>query len=764
MAASKATPATSPPAASSSSSDGAGGKDKPAAPAPRRWPRVKTPTVLQMEAVECGAAALGIILAYYGRIVPLEELRVACGVSRDGSNAANLLKAARAYGLTAKGYYQEVETLQTLRPPLIIFWNFCHFLVVEGFGKDKVFLNDPATGPRTVTWDEFDASFTGIAIACEPGPEFKRGGRKPNLLVSLYRRLARSAPAVTYVVIAGLALTALGLVIPAFTRTFLDQILVADQDWIVPLLVAMGVATVLRALATALQQHCLLRLEAKLAVEMAGGFLRHLLSLPVEFFMQRHAGDLNTRMAINDRVARLLAGDLGNALLNVVVIGFYALLMAQYDIVLTVLGVTIALVNFLALRYISRQRIDNSQRLLTDRGKLNSVTVGGMQTIETIKATGGESDFFARWAGHHVKFLNSQERAGAVIQSLNALPPLLMALSTAAILTLGGFRVMEGVLSIGMLVAFQALMTSFLTPVNQMVTLGGTLQDVEGDMNRLDDVFRYRPDPQVAAPATASALDFPPKLAGYLELRGVTFGYSRLAPPLIEGLHLSLKPGDRVALVGGSGSGKSTVAKLVAGLYEPWEGEILFDGRSRATIPRSVLTSSVAMVDQDIFLFEGTVRDNLTLWDSTIPETDVVQAAKDACIHADIVSRPGGYDHFVEEMGRNFSGGQRQRLEIARALAGNPTILVLDEATSALDPLTEQLIDEALRRRGCTCLIVAHRLSTIRDCDEIIVLERGKVVQRGTHDEMIRVDGPYATLIRSEEYKREGTGSVLERL
>jgi NHLM bacteriocin system ABC transporter peptidase/ATP-binding protein len=716
-----------------------------------------------MEAVECGAAALGIILGYYGRIVPLEELRLACGVSRDGSKASNLAQAARGYGLIAKGYYQEVETLQAWRPPFIVHWSFNHFLVVEGFGKDRVYLNDPATGPRTVTWDEFDASFTGVALTCEPGPEFRKGGSKPNLLVGLYRRLASSAPAVAHVVVAGLALTAMGLVIPSFTRTFVDQILVADQDWIVPLLVTMGVAAILRAAATGLQQHYLLRLEAKLAVEMAGGFLRHLLHLPVEFFMQRHAGDLTMRVAINDRVARLLAGDLGNALLNVVVIGFYALLMMQYDGVLATLGVVIAWVNFLALRYISRQRVDNSRRLLTDRAKLTSITVGGMQTIESIKATGAESDFFARWAGHHVKFLNSQARAAVVIQSLTALPTLLMSISTAVILTLGGFRVMEGVLSIGMLTAFQALMTSFLTPVNQMVTLGGTLQDVEGDISRLDDVLGYTPDPQVAAGSvfdTAHA----PKLAGYLEVRGMTFGYSRLAPPLVEGLDLTLKPGERVALVGGSGSGKSTVARLVAGLYQPWEGEVLVDRKPRASIPRSVLTNSLAMVDQDIFLFEGTVRDNLTLWESSIPEADVVQAARDASIHADIASRPGGYDHIVEEMGRNFSGGQRQRLEIARALAGNPSLLVLDEATSALDPLTEQAIDEALRRRGCTCLIVAHRLSTIRDCDEIIVLERGKVVQRGSHDQMIRVPGPYATLIGSEGYAKRGTQSVLDRI
>jgi ABC-type bacteriocin/lantibiotic exporter with double-glycine peptidase domain len=468
-------------------------------------------------------------------------------------------------------------------------------------------------------------------------------------------------------------------------------------------------------------------------------------------------------VGINDRVAWLLAGDLANTGLNLLVIAFYALLMLQYDALLAGLGIVTALLNLVALRYAARRRVDLSQRLLIERAKLVSVTVGGIQTIETIKASGREGDFFTRWAGHHARVVNSQQRAGLVTHAMAAVPVLLTALNTAALLTLGGLRVVEGALSIGMLVAVQSLMASFLTPVTQLVTLGGTLQDVEGDMSRLDDVLHYRVDRSADAPRLAGA-PASPRLEGYLELRDVTFGYSQLEPPLIQGLSLSLKPGDRVALVGGSGSGKSTVARLVAGLYAPWAGAILFDGRPRASISRAVLTASVATVDQDIFLFEGTVRDNLTLWDASIPEADLVQAAQDAAIHADLIARPGGYDHVVQEGGRNFSGGQRQRLEIARALAGDPALLVLDEATSALDPLTEQSIDAALRRRGCTCLIVAHRLSTIRDCDEIIVLDGGQVVQRGTHDEMVGVPGPYATLIHSEAYRQDDPELVLERL
>jgi NHLM bacteriocin system ABC transporter peptidase/ATP-binding protein len=716
-----------------------------------------------MEAVECGAAALGIVLASYGRYVPLEELRLACGVSRDGSKASNMVKAARRYGMTAQGYRKEPTALPAMGFPLIVFWNFNHFLVVEGYGRGKVYLNDPASGPRVVTADEFDLGFTGVVLVCRPGPDFQKGGQKPSLLPALGRRLSGSAVAVAYLLLAGLAAVLLGMIIPAFSRVFVDKVLVGGQDWIIPLLIGMGLAAVMRAAVNWLQQYYLLRLEARLAAGMSGRFFWHVLRLPVEFYTQRYVGEISSRVAINDRLAQLMAGPLASTVLNVLLIAFYALLMWQYDPLLTVVGVAIAAANAAVLRYVSRRRVDASQRLVRDQGKLLGTTLSGLQTMETIKATGAETDFFARWAGYHAKVLNEQQQLGAMTNWLTAAPTMLTALSTAAILTLGGLRVMEGTLTAGMLVAFQSLMSSFLTPVNQMMNLGSTLQTLEGDVSRLDDVYRYGTDPQVEA----AAADAPPeatKLAGTLELRGVRFGYSRLDAPLIAGLDLSLKNGDRVALVGGSGSGKSTVARLVAGLYDPWDGEILFDGRRRDEIPRQVMNNSLAMVDQDIFLFEGSVRENLSLWDPTVPEADVVQAAKDAAIHDDVVSRNGGYDHLVAEGGQNFSGGQRQRLEIARALAGNPTLLVLDEATSALDPLTEQAIDVALRRRGCTCLVVAHRLSTIRDCDEIVVLDKGKVVQRGTHDEMIKVPGPYATLLSSEEYQKPRRSSVLDRL
>ncbi|MGE3803931.1 MAG: NHLP family bacteriocin export ABC transporter peptidase/permease/ATPase subunit [Gemmataceae bacterium] len=708
-----------------------------------------TPTVLQMEAVECGAAALGSILGYHGRFVPLEELRLNCGVSRDGTKASNILKTARSYGLKAKGFSKEPDDLVDMPLPQIVFWNFNHFVVVEGFGRNKVYLNDPAMGPRTVTRREFDESFTGVVLVFEPGEEFKRGGSPPSLLASLRRRLVPFKVALRFMLLAALGLTLLGLVVPAFTRIFVDQYLVGQlSTWVKPLLVAMGITALLSAAFTALQRYYLLRLENKLALTSSYRFFDHILRLPIEFYQQRYGGEVGTRVQLNDRVSQLLSGELATTVFNLLTVVFFVILMLFYDVWLTLLGVSIACFNLLALRWVSRKRVDLNQRLLQERGKQFGAAMSGLQMIETLKATAAESDFFSRWSGHQAKVLAADQSVGWYTALLTVVPPLLVGISTASILGVGAVRVMDGQLTLGMLIAFQLLMTSFTHPFNELVHLGGSLQEVAGEMNRIDDVMRHRalepnrlPNPTVRSPA---------QLSGLVEVRNVTFGYSRLDPPLLENVSFTIRPGARLALVGSSASGKSTIAKLVAGVFQPWQGEILFDGKRPAEISSGVLHQSLALVDQDIFLFEGKVMESLTLWDSTVPEADVLQAARDACIHDDIVSRPHGYESKVEEAGANFSGGQRQRLEIARALVNNPTILICDEATSALDPVTEKNIDNNLRRRGCTCVIVAHRLSTIRDCDEIIVLERGKIVERGTHDELCALGGHYHRLIEMQ--------------
>jgi NHLM bacteriocin system ABC transporter peptidase/ATP-binding protein len=718
--------------------------------------RARVPTVLQMEAVECGAASLAMILAYHRKLVPLEEVRMACGVSRDGSKASNVVKAARGYGLVAKGFKKEPDALRALPMPMIVHWNFNHFIVLEGFGSGRAYLNDPAHGPRTVSEEEFDQAFTGVALTFERSPEFVPGGEGRSLVASLRRRLAGLHGAVLYVVLAGLALVLPGLLVPTFSRVFVDDVLVKGMlEWVRPLAWFMGATLLVVGTLTWLQQRYLLRLEARLAISTSARFLWHVLHLPLQFFTQRFPGEIASRVGINDRVASLLSGELATTALAAVVVAFYAALMFRYDPLLATVVVATAGLNMAALRWVSQRRTDLSMRLQQDRGKAIGTAMGGLLNIENLKATGSESDFFARWSGYYAKSANAQHQLALQTTLLSAIPPLLLALSSAMLLGLGGLRVMDGELSMGMLIAFQALMFAFLAPVNSLVAMGSTLQEVRGDMNRLDDVLRARSEER-AEPAPAAAGDVvvaapaPARLDGSLELKRVSFGYSRLEPALIQDFSLDLKPGMRVALVGGSGSGKSTVARLVSGLYEPWAGEVLLDGMPRSAVPRPVMTSSFAVVDQEVFLFEGTIRENLTMWDPTVPEQDLVEAARDACIHDDISARAGGYASVIEEGGRNFSGGQRQRMEIARALVNRPSVMILDEATSALDPSVEQQIDDNLRRRGCTCLIVAHRLSTIRDCDEIVVMDSGRIVQRGTHDELREADGPYRNLIAAE--------------
>ncbi len=715
-----------------------------------RESRVKTPTLLQMEAVECGAAALGIVLGHFGRLEPLEKLRVDCGVSRDGSKAGNMVRAARKYGLEAQGYRLEPEGLHTLPLPQILFWNFNHFVVLEGIKGEKVFLNDPALGPRVVTKEELDHSFTGVVMAFRPGPRFKKGGERRTLARSLAERLRGFRVPVTYSLLVGLSLMVPGLVVPIFSKMFVDDTLIHnDVSWSNPLLAAMAAALGIIYLLTLLQQTNLLRFQSKLAVVTSASFLRHIMRLPLEFFSQRFGGEIASRVMINDRVAQLLSGDLASNAISVVTILLYTILMFQYDVWLTFTGVFIACFNLVALGYVSKRRVDLNQRFLQEEGKLLGTAINGLQQIETIKATGAEPDLFARWAGYQAKVVNAEQDLGVPTYFLMVIPPLLTSLNNLGILSLGALRVMQGELSMGDLVAFQALMATFLAPVNQLVNLGPKLQDAQGDMNRLDDVFNNPIDERYQLPEGEDGMQDRP-VEGRLELRNITFGYSPLAPPLIENFDLALEPGDRVALVGNSGSGKSTVAKLAAGLFKPWGGEILLDGRPLSNTPRRLLVSAMAVVDQEIFMFEGSIRDNLTLWNTSISEEDLVKAARDACIHDMIVARSGGYDSMVAEGGANFSGGQRQRLEIARALAGSPSVLILDEATSALDPSTEKQVMDNIHRRGCTCLIVAHRLSTIRDSNEIIMLQEGRVKQRGTHREMIQLDGPYSQLIKAD--------------
>lgn len=726
-----------------------GAEEKQQLPVPPNR-RAKCPTVLQMEAVECGAAALKIVLGYYGRIVPLEELRIECGVSRDGSKANNVLKAARRYGLIAKGFKHGLEALFDLKFPVILFWNFNHFLVLEGFKKGQAYLMNPASGPEIVTMEDLDASFSGVVLTFEPGPDFEKGGQDPSIMAALRRRLVGSETALVFALLCGLFLVIPGLVIPTFSRVFIDEYLVAGRTLLVkPLLIGMVITALMRGALTYLQEYYLLRLETKLALIHATAFFNHIIRLPVAYFGQRFAGEIGSRVLINNNVAKVISGELTKTIIDCGLIVFYGVLMMLYDVTLTLVCIFLALLNIAAVKAAGRKRIDAARRLMQEDGKLVGTAMGGLQMIETMKATGSEPEFFGRWAGYQAKSLSAEQDLGELGNYVNAVPPLINTVTTAIILLLGGLKVMNGELTVGMLVAYQSLMESFIKPLNTFVSFGGMIQELEADMNRLDDVLEYPQDVRYTReeepdPRTKGVV----KLSGKVELRDIVFGYNPLEKPLIENFNLTIEPGQRVALVGSSGSGKSTIARLITGLFQPWEGEILFDDIPKDAIPPGLLTNSLAVVDQDIFLFGGTLRENITMWDVTIRPITVATAARDAAIAEVIEQREGTYDSMVAEGGGNFSGGQAQRLEIARSLVGSPTLLILDEATSALDPSTERIIDDSLRRRGCTAIVVAHRLSTIRDCDEIIVLDRGKIIQRGTHLGMKDAEGPYARLIQ----------------
>lgn len=707
--------------------------------------RVRTPTRLQLEATECGAAALAIVLEFFGSFVPLSVLREQCGVSRDGSKAASVLKAARTHELEARGFRKEPNEVRGMPMPVIVHWNFNHFLVVEGFSKESVYLNDPALGRSRVSYEDFDRAFTGVVLTLQPTERFIPSGRRPSIWPSLLRRTAGVRSAFVLVTLAGVLLAVPSLAIPLFTKVFVDEILIGGRDdWLLPLLGGMTLAAALQAALAFLQKSQLLRSVMQLGVTMSGEFVWHALRLPVSFYFARSPADVASRVAHNDAVGGRLSSRLSSVFLNLLLVCFYGGLLYYLSARVALIGMVTLALHLVLLHTARSTRIDLWRITARHQGSVAAVGAGGLQMIETIKATAAENEFFAHWAGHQAKLAIAQQEADRHDQAVVTLGSLLVHVNTLVVLCVGALQVIDGAMTAGTLVAMQSLMRGLVQPGQGLLQVGAELQKLRGDLERLDDVMQHERDPSVDRGADREL----GRLSGELELCSVTFGYLPFAPPLISDIGLRIAPGERVALVGGTGSGKSTLAKLVGGLYRPWSGDILFDGQ-RIT-DRHALASSVALVDQDVTLFAGTVRENLTLWDPTIPETEIVQAAKDACIHEDITKLPGGYDAPVTEGGLNFSGGQRQRLEIARALVRQPALLVLDEATSALDPQTELQVDQNLRRRGCSCLFVAHRLSTIRDCDEIIVIEQGRVVQRGSHETLIAERGPYQRLITAE--------------
>jgi NHLM bacteriocin system ABC transporter peptidase/ATP-binding protein len=712
--------------------------------------RVRTPTILQLESVECGAAALAMVLAHHGRHVPLEQMRIDCGVSRDGSKAGGLLRAARGYGMTARGFKKEPRELATLPLPSIIFWNFNHFVVFEGFEDGRAWLNDPARGRRSVDASELDQAFTGVVLTFEPGETFEPGGEPPSVMRSLTKYLDgfRSSIAIAFAI--GLLLVIPGVVMPWLLGRFVDDVLISRFDGLaVPLLVGLALAALARSLLLALQARLLMDTFGRAARASASRFFAHALALPMTFFSQRSPGEIAARVDLNERVAETISADLATVALDFVTAAFFLVLMAQLDWRLSFIVVACLTLELLAWKLLAQRTAEVSQELSVQAGKLAGAATGGLANIESIKAGGQESALFLKWLGLQVQYVNATIRARQYTLTLGQAPALLGLIAHLAVLGLGAAFIMRGDFTVGDLVAFQVLLAGFTAPVHALFGHTQRLQTLRGDLARLDDVLNHQPEPGIDVRAPKPGMQAP-AFAGAVEFRGVTFGYNRGEAPLIDLFSLVVKPGGRVALVGASGSGKSTLARLAAGLYAPWSGTILFDGEERAHFNREHLAAAVAYVDQDVMLFEGTVRDNLTLWGEAREEA-IVAAVRDAGIEDELLSRAGGLSGSLQEGARDLSGGQRQRLEIARALVRNPSLLILDEATSALDPTSEAQVERNLRRRGITCLVVAHRLSTVRDADEILVLEGGQVVERGRHEELLAIpDGRYAALVASE--------------
>ena len=679
----------------------------------------------------------------------MEQVRADCGVSRDGSNAKNVLKAARSYGLVAKGYRYEPEDLKKNgKFPCIIHWNFNHFLVLNGFKGNKAYLNDPAKGNYAVSMETFDESFTGICLMFEPGEDFQPGGKPKSMLAFAKKRLIGAGAAVAFVILTTVITSLIGIIQPAFSRIFLDRLLTAENpDWLYPFLGALVLMAVVQLIMAWIQAVWSMRINGKMSVTGSASFMWKVLRMPMEFFSQRMAGDIQQREDSNASIAGNLVNTFAPLALNTIMMVFYLVVMLRYSWILTLVGIGSIFVNMIVARLISKKRINITRVQMRDAGKLAGASVAGIEMIETIKASGAENGYFEKWAGYQASVNTQKVKFSRLNQYLGLIPSFVSELSGTAVLIIGVWLTMQGEFTVGMIMAFQGFLESFLAPAEQLISAGQTLQEMRTEMERVEDVMEYPAD--VEFPEGQEDVEYD-KLTGLLEMKNVTFGYSRLAAPLIENFNLTLKPGSRVAFVGPSGCGKSTLSKLISGLYKPWSGEILFDGKPISAIDRSVFTGSLAVVDQDIILFEDTIANNIKMWDSSIEDFEMIMAARDAKLHEDIMQREGGYQYKITEGGKDFSGGQRQRMEIARVLAQDPTIIIMDEATSALDAKTEYEVVNSIKERGITCIVVAHRLSTVRDCDEIIVMDNGKVVERGTHEQLYALGGAYTKLVSND--------------
>ena len=702
----------------------------------------KVPVVMQMETVECGAAALSMLLAYHGKWLSIEQLRTDCGVSRDGSNARNIVLAARSHGMDAHGWHADIDDLPALAPA-IIHWNYNHFVVFKGFDRGLAFINDPSMGSMAVSMKDFRRSYTGVAITATPGADFKPQGHQTSILHYVRENIRGVKDAFIFTLVMGLLMSFAGMVYPLFSQIFLDSIITGKNDeWTIPFFFGITCLVVFNFLLALLDNVYGRRFAGSMSIKGNTRFLWHALNLPIEFFAQRYVGDIVQRQSLNEHITTTLVRILAPYAVNVALLVVYVIVMAQYSLLLTIVGISVVALNIYTVAAERELRTNLARALEQSEGRFYGITMSCVDNIESIKAAGAERGFFEFWSGNFAR-RNNQEVA---FQKRPFWPFVFGHFANSFILILGAALILEGQFSIGMLMAFQGFMAEFMKPAMGLMEGSTTVLELRSQMERIDDVMAYPTEQDTAAGNGQSGNV---KLGGKIEMRNVTFGYSTSAEPLIRDFSMTLFPGKSVAIVGASGCGKSTIAKLVTGLYKPWSGEILFDDRDSSEVTRGEFVNSVACIDQNVVLFDDTIAENIKMWDHSIEDFTMTMACIDAGIRDDIISRPRGFNTRLVKGGGNFSGGQRQRFEIATALAREPVILILDEATSALDTVMENEVMQSIRQCGASTIVIAHRLSTIRDCDEIIVMDKGRIVQRGTHDELIAQPGAYAELIRN---------------